>query len=41
MNMLTACRLQFYLADREPEINATWKMGSQIEAKNAVWYIIL
>jgi hypothetical protein len=27
-----------HLADREPEMAATWNMGSQIEAKNAVWY---
>jgi hypothetical protein len=37
----TTCRLQLHLADREPETAATWNMGLQIEAKNAVWYRIL
>jgi len=40
-NQHTACRLQFYLADREPETDAIWNMGSQIAAKNAFWYIIM
>jgi hypothetical protein len=40
-NLRTACRLQYYLADREPETDATWNMGSQIAAKNAFWYTIL